>query len=207
MKKHISLTLLAASLLLAACNTDEKESTNEQDTNNGVQVEQEETTTNEEVVEDEIVAEEKEGNVEPKDSESEVATKEVVIYGGDANFESIEATSTVDYSYSNDGNITQFLIDKLDLSSYYKDHKVSADETTITLDFKEDITFSQNVQGSAGASIFSDSITTTFFKNIPDLQSLELRVNGEEKELDHTTLFMGTITRDSVEESNPDLFK
>lgn len=201
MKKYMWTSLLAASLLLAACNTDEaNETENEPDTS-------EEVKNGEQPIENEDVSKGSEAIENPEEQPAEAAVEQIVIFGGDANSENIVATSTVDYSYAKNGGITEFLIDQLGLSDYYNKHTVSGDETKITLDFKEDITISEHVQGSAGASIFSDALIVTFFKNIPTLETLQLRVDGKEQQLDHTALFTGEITREAVEAEYPELVK
>lgn len=188
-------TLLTASLLLAACNTDEpsktaNESNEQPDTSEEVQAVTEETEATEAATETEAET--------PEEQPAEATVEQIVIYGGDANGENIIATSTVDYSYAKNGGITEFLVEQLGLSGYYNKHTVSSDETKIILDFKEDITISEHVQGSSGASIFSDALAVTFFKNIPSLQTLQVRVDGKEQQLDHTAIFTGEITREAV---------
>lgn len=121
---------------------------------------------------------------------------QLLLYQGNANADGLIASQAVDYSYKENGSITKYIIDQLGYTTYYASHNVSADETTITINFNDSILSSPVIQGSAGGLMFQDSLLASLFQNIPTLQNVNLRVNGEKMELDHVN-FSGTHTREA----------
>ena len=121
---------------------------------------------------------------------------QLLLYQGNANADGLIAQQAVDYSYKENGSITKYIIDQLGYTTYYASHHVSADETTITISFNDSILSSPVIQGSAGGLMFQDSLLASLFQNIPTLQNVNLRVNGEKMELDHVD-FSGTHTREA----------
>lgn len=95
------------------------------------------------------------------------------------------AGEELDYSYQKDGSLTQFLLTKLEYMPYVKDYAVSQDEKTVTINFKEEVMNTNIFQGSTGAAYSVDAIGKTFFKNMPKLETLKLRKEGEKQEMDH----------------------
>lgn len=121
---------------------------------------------------------------------------QLLLYQGNANADGLIAQQAVDYSYKENGSITKYIIDQLGYTTYYASHNVSADEATITINFNDSILSSPVIQGSAGGLMFQDSLLASLFQNIPTLQNVNLRVNGEKMELDHVN-FSGTHTREA----------
>lgn len=89
------------------------------------------------------------------------------------------------YSYAKDGSLTQFLLTKLGYMPYVKDYAVSQDEKTVTINFKDEVMKTNIFQGSTGAVYSVDAIGKTFFQNMPKLETLQLRKEGEKEEMDH----------------------
>lgn len=212
MKRTIIIPVLAAGLLLAACNTDEQSTENEKVDNTpeeqttGTVTEQEDTVettenTAEETTEDTSIVETQVTEQE-ETTKAESSIEEVKIYKGDDNAENIVPSNTIPYSFEKNGPVTRVILSELGLMEYYNSHAVSADEKTITLDFKEDILSSDLVQGSAGAWIFAGEIYASFFNTVPTLETLNLRVNGKEVELDHIS-FKGSVTREDFHTAYP----
>ena len=207
MKKILLVPALAATLMLAACNTSEEgtvEDTKDEQTTGQQQETPAETTAPTEEVTETPVVEETPAVEQPAEAEDTVT--EVKIYVSDANAEAVELGETITHSLQKDGPLTKFIIDKLALTEYYNSHVVSADEKTITLDFKESIATSSLVQGSAGGGILAGQIYASFFNTLPELENLQLRIEGNEKELDHIS-FSGTVTREDFLAANPELAK
>lgn len=200
--KKLLISLFAASLLLAACNTDdgnvddskEKESQLTEETP-GKETDVDENT---DVADD--VATETPKTEQPAD---EGTVSEVNIYVPDANAEKIELKETIQYSNS-EGPLPEFILEKLNLMDYYNSHQVSADEKTITIDFKEALQTSNLVQGSAGGAMFAGQIYASFFESMDKLESIQLRIEGKEVDLDHLS-FSGAVTREDYLAAYPEV--
>ena len=205
MKKILLVSAFASALLLAACNTDE--GTTEKDTPKEDVVTEQPSETNGQASETPETTEETPAATETPATEQpadEDTVTELKIYVSDANAESIELGETVTHSLKKDGPMTPFIIEKLGLTQYYNSHAVSADEKTITLDFKESLLSSNVVQGSAGGFIFAGQIYASFFQSIDTLQSIQLRIDGKEVETDHMS-FSGAVTREDYLEAYSDV--
>lgn len=202
--KKLLVPALAAALLLAACNSTE-EGSDEKTPETQATPQTEEVAETPETTEDvtdntEEVTEEP--ATTPQDEEDTVT--EVNIYGSDDNAEKVELKETITHSLKENGPLTPFILEKLGLLDYYNTHAVSADEKTITIDFKELITSSQFVQGSAGGSMFLGEIYASFFESIDTLETIKLRVEGQELELDHVT-FSGEVKREDFLSAYPEV--
>lgn len=205
MKRTLIIPVLAAGLLLAACNTAEKSTEDEK--LNTTPEEQTTTTTTEqaeteEVTEDVTEQVEEQPVVKEEKIEAESGITEVKIYKGDDNAENIVPSTTLPYSFTENGPVTKVLLSELGLMDYYNSHTVSADEKTITLDFKETLLTSELIQGSAGAWIFAGEIYASFFNTVPTLETLQLRINGKEVDTDHIS-FTGSISREDFHTAYP----
>lgn len=118
----------------------------------------------------------------------------VKIYDANSSATQIVPKKTLNYQYATQGSLTQFLMTHLQYKSYVQSYAVSKDEKTVVLSFKKSIMNSKHVQGSTGGQIFTDRIAMTFFKNMPKLTKLQLRIEGKSVSLDHVN-FSGTLTR------------
>ena len=201
-KKLLLVPALAATLMLAACNTAEEGT--EKNTADTVEQPSTDQTTNDKV-EVETPADQEKPAAETPAEVADTVT-EVKIYVPDANFENVVLGETKSHSLKNDGPLTKYIIHQLGLAEYYNTHTVSADEKTITLDFKESLTSSDLVQGSAGGWMLSGQIYASFFKTLPTLENLQLRIDGQEKDLDHIS-FSGVVTRENFLTAYPELAK
>lgn len=200
--KKLLVPALAATLLLAACNSTEDATPKEQEQTPATTAPAEtpaptetETPVETPAVTDTEQTPAEEPAKEPVEADTLTTVK---IYGPDENFENVVLMETIEHSLQKDGTLTQFILNKLDLTEFYNTHTVSGDEKTIMIDFKESLLASNLVQGSAGGWILSGEIYSSFFETLPTLENIELRVEGKEVELDHIS-FIGTVKRADYE--------
>ena len=196
--KKLLVSLFAASLLLAACNTEDGNVDDSKETES--QIAEETPGKETEIDENTDVATETPTTEQPAD---EGTVSEVNIYVPDANAEKIELKETIQYSNS-EGPLPEFILEKLNLMDYYNSHQVSADEKTITIDFKEALQTSNLVQGSAGGAMFAGQIYASFFESMDKLESIQLRIEGKEVDLDHLS-FSGAVTREDYLAAYPEV--
>lgn len=89
------------------------------------------------------------------------------------------------YHINDEQSLSQFILEKLEMSSYIQESRLSEDGTVATINFKGEVMQTNIFQGSAGAAYSVDMIGKTFFKNIPTLEKLKLRIDGQKEEMDH----------------------
>lgn len=213
MKKYLAIMVATSILLLSACNTTQDTSASEplaeqttgSEVINNTNIEPAIENTTAPSTKSEAPAEPSvEQTTEQEVKEETAAIQKVYIYESDAQATTIQLRETLDHTFTKDGPITKYILNELGLMDYYNNHTVSADEKTIVLDFKKDILTSNLVQGSAGGHMFISIIEGSFFKSIPTLETLKLRVEGEEVELDHV-MFAEETTREEAEKMFPQI--
>ena len=92
---------------------------------------------------------------------------------------------SVPYVYKRDGSLTQFLLKNLEYNQYVKAYSVSKNEKVVMLNFKASVMKTSLFQGSTGATQTREAIGKTFFANMPKLKTLKFRLNGKQEEWDH----------------------
>ncbi|WP_010288809.1 GerMN domain-containing protein [Kurthia massiliensis] len=91
----------------------------------------------------------------------------------------------VTYHTNEEQSLSQFLLKKLEMAPYVKESSVSEDGTVATVNFNQEVMQTNIFQGSAGAAYSVEMIGKTFFQNMPELEQLQLRIEGEKQEMDH----------------------
>lgn len=111
--------------------------------------------------------------------------QQVMVYAPNNTATKLVVQHKASYSYHEDGSLTKFLMHELGYMRYLKNYAVSYSEKNITLNFKSPLATSQIVQGSTGGQFFIDRTAVTFFKNMPRLQTIDFRLDGQKTSLDH----------------------